>query len=431
MLIKILFITAAAIIVSLYYFPFVLPFMSGMTGKTVMAGIGLALLIYQLARKHQSDIKKEMYILFAWAATVSLIGFISTTLNNTTDFSYTGYLISMSVWMAAAYLTSAIIKWVHGYLSVKLICNYLIAVCVGQCIIALLIEFVPFVREIAIAIMGPQDAMEKINRLYGIGAALDTAGSRFSAALVMIIFIVTRLKPTEQKKYMWWYLLAFVVLAVVGNMIARTTSVGVILAVLYLIYVSGFFKLHPTPVQWKIWTGLATLIGLVTIIIVYFYHTNPAIHKYIRFAFEGFFSLAEKGKWEVGSNKMLQNMYVFPEAIKTWLIGDGYFSPPQDTDPYFTGKIRFGYYMGTDVGYLRFIFYFGLVGLMAFSTFIYKAYRICTKWFARWKELFFLLLLVNFIVWFKVATDIFLVFALFLMVDKEENDAHEKVQIAD
>ena len=112
MLIKILFITAAAIIVSLYYFPFVLPFMSGMTGKTVMAGIGLALLIYQLARKHQSDIKKEMYILFAWAATVSLIGFISTTFNNTTDFSYTGYLISMSVWMAAAYLTSAIIKWV-------------------------------------------------------------------------------------------------------------------------------------------------------------------------------------------------------------------------------------------------------------------------------------------------------------------------------
>ena len=117
---------------------------------------------------------------------------------------------------------------------------------------------------------------------------------------------------------------------------------------------------------------------------------------------------------------MLQNMYVFPEAIKTWLIGDGYFSPPQDTDPYFTGKIRLGYYMGTDVGYLRFIFYFGLIGLAAISAVMCKAAFICARKFRAERALFIMLLAINFIVWFKVSTDIFLVFAPFLVADPEE-----------
>ena len=34
--------------------------------------------------------------------------------------------------------------------------------------------------------------------------------------------------------------------------------------------------------------------------------------------------------------------------------------------------------------------------------------------------LLFLLLVLNFIMWFKVSTDLFLVFALFLFVDKEQ-----------
>lgn len=50
-------------------------------------------------------------------------------------------------------------------------------------------------------------------------------------------------------------------------------------------------------------------------------------------------------------------MYVFPDNLKTWIIGDGYFNGPEDSDPYYTGEIwDIGYYKGTDVGYLRFIF---------------------------------------------------------------------------
>ena len=36
-----------------------------------------------------------------------------------------------------------------------------------------------------------------------------------------------------------------------------------------------------------------------------------------------------------------------------------------------------------------------------------------------------LFLLINLVVWFKVATDIFLVFAIFLCIDKEENEQYD------
>ena len=41
---------------------------------------------------------------------------------------------------------------------------------------------------------------------------------------------------------------------------------------------------------------------------------------------------------------------------------------------------------------------------------------------SHYKVMFVLLLLVNYIVWLKVSTDIFLVFALFLMVSRSEEE---------
>ena len=115
-------------------------------------------------------------------------------------------------------------------------------------------------------------------------------------------------------------------------------------------------------------------------------------------------------------------MYVFPDNLKTWIIGDGYFNGTESVDPYYIGeKWKIGFYQGTDVGYLRFIFYFGVTGLGAFSLFMYKVARVCMNRFVSYRSLFGVILLLNFAVWFKVSTDIFLVFALFLCMSEEEN----------
>ena len=82
--------------------------------------------------------------------------------------------------------------------------------------------------------------------------------------------------------------------------------------------------------------------------------------------------------------------------------------------------------MGTDIGYLRFIFYFGMIGLSMFILYFYKVAKACMTRFPKYTTMFGLVLAINMIVWLKVSTDIFLVFAIFLCISKEENDAYEK-----
>ena len=53
---------------------------------------------------------------------------------------------------------------------------------------------------------------------------------------------------------------------------------------------------------------------------------------------------------------------------------------------------------------------------------MFKSAKICANHLYQQRNLMYLILLINFLVWFKVATDIFLVFALFLTIGKEEND---------
>ena len=423
--IRIVGITFAVILTSFFFFPFEFTILPGINTKMALAGVGLPILGYQLASHRTGLINKQIFLLSIWAGIASIIGCFSITFNNTPDTAYATYIVSMWVWLSAAYTVTTYIRMVHGNLSTMLLLRYLIIVCVCQCILALLIDSYPNIKQIIDQyVQQGQDFLSKTNvkRLYGIGASLDVAGSRFAALLVMIAFSVTDMCKTDERKYIPLFLVAFFLIAVIGNMIARTTTVGLILALAYLVYVSGFHTLKIDKNYSVLWNWFIGILLATIAISVFCYYFVPGTEEKLRFAFEGFFSLAEKGKWEVGSNVRLKEMYVIPQNLKTWLIGDGYFSNPNDVDPYYTGKIIDTFYMGTDIGYLRFIFYFGLGGLFAMYMVIYKAGSFCMNNISHYKVMFVLLLLVNYIVWLKVSTDIFLVFALFLMVSRSEEE---------
>ncbi|MBQ5902915.1 MAG: hypothetical protein IIW89_01060, partial [Alistipes sp.] len=105
--------------------------------------------------------------------------------------------------------------------------------------------------------------------------------------------------------------------------------------------------------------------------------------------------------------------------------GDGYMINPTNIDPYYTGPDWGGYYQQTDIGYLRFIFYSGIIGLLAMAIFIWKSGQISMRKFSNQQMLFWLLLAVNYTVWLKVSTDIFLAIALFLVMKQEDAKTHE------
>jgi len=420
---------------SMFLFPFVfrtLPI--GMNTKTMMAAAGLLFCGLYFIQKGKLSVPRNLIPLFALSGIVSLVGLFSMTFNGTIDDAYSGYLISMAVWLSAAFVVCNFIKFTHDRIDIELVCNYIIAVCVFQCITAIMIDTIPaFQKFVDTYIDVDQRVLHEIHRLYGIGANLDVAGTRFSACLVMIAAQVMRQKDDIPAWKLIAYYLSFFIITVLGSMIARTTYVGVLLAIGYIgVLVLRSMLTTSASMSKQSQRLLGYLIGVVIIIIIFFtyeYNTNDKIHYWLRFAFEGFFNLAEKGRYSVASNDVLLDMYVFPKTLKTWIIGDGYFSNPYWSDPNFIwqGQNKRGYYMDTDVGYLRFIFYFGLTGLVAFMVFLCKVCATCSAKCKEYSQLFFFILVANFIIWLKVATDLFIIFAIFIctinmMPDEEDED---------
>ncbi|MCM1312352.1 MAG: hypothetical protein NC206_02890 [Bacteroides sp.] len=409
-------------ITSFYYFPVSFTFLPSVNLKTLLAVIGIGVLGIDMTRNRNALLNRGFLYLMVLALLVSLSSFFAVVYNNTLDYTYVTYVISMFIWLSAAYVVILLIQKVHGKLSVILVCNYLIVVCSLQCIIALMVDLCKPVKIwVDTWFNSGSEWLDSVNRMYGIGAMLDVAGIRFSAVLIMIAYIITHIDNSRLKRFLPWYIVAFIIITVIGNMMARTTSVGAIIGVVYIVYKTDIYKFRFSIATKKMWIWIIALLTVTLLIVIYFYQTNNAFYTDIRFAFEGFFSLVEKGRWEVDSNEVLKGMIVFPETLKTWFIGDGYMLNPRDINPYYIGSFYYGYYKGTDIGYLRFIFYFGIVGLLLFMYLIYMIAKICMHKFQTQKMLFFLLLMLNYIVWLKVSTDIFSVFALFFLVDELEN----------
>lgn len=422
---KAILVVLTTILTSFYFFPFEFVFLPGINTKMAMAGVGLVWFGFNIAKGRKGNVDKDFFILSLIALSLSLFSLVAMVYNNTRDGSFLTYFVSMWVWLGGAYTAINVIKKVHGYVSVELVCNYLIAVCVAQCIIAYSMTVMPGLKAVVDSFLGGNEAfMGKAgDRMYGVGAALDVSGLRFSAVLVMIAFLSINCK-IQNKAILLLYVIAFLFISVVGNMMGRTTTVGVILSFLFWIVYSINYGIS-NKIKY-LWLLLIILISIILPFIIIQYNVNPDFKEQIRFAFEGFFSMAETGRWETGSNNILLNrMIVFPETFKTWLIGDGYGANPSG-DPYYIGPDYHGFYMGTDIGYLRFLFYFGIFGAIALVTLICYAAASCIRRFPSYKTMFLLILAVNLIVWFKVSTDIFMVFALFLCIPKEDNDAYEK-----
>ncbi len=389
----------------------------------LLAAMGLVLFVARAAASRSASLDREFFVLIIFASIVSLSGIISVVYNATTDLSYASYVVSFFVWMGGAYFVVSSIRFLHGKVTPLIVINYLAAICVAQCVIALLISRNPWVKDFVDSFLGGDGFMGKLeNRMYGIGCALDVAGLKFSCVLVAISFVVMNglCQPKLQTTIYW---IAYLVIAVVGNMIGRTTSVGVVVSLIYIL-VHCIFYGYREFLRSRVLPLLLLIVALLPLLI-YLYNNSPKTREDLRFGFEGFFSLVETGKWETNSNNLLGNMFILPDNPKTWIIGDGYFDNPY-SDPNFNGDNPTEFYKGTDVGYLRFIYYFGVIGLISFVVFFLVAFWECASRHRKYAILFLMILTINYIVWVKVSSDIFLIFSLFLCIPSESDEGTEQ-----
>lgn len=386
-----------------------------------LAVLGLMALLIDYMKGYAYSAWTSLVNISIFALGVSLCSFASMTINGTPDDSYLGYIVSMAVWFFAAYFCVSLIRQVHGHVSVELVARYLMSVALLQCTLALLIDHFPIVKNLVNTYVTGERYMGVgvKNRLYGIGCALDVGGGRLGAVLIAIAYLILQAIKQQKSKWMLFVLLSsFVYIFIIGNMMGRTATVGAALALVYLAFSVIFFNEYHTP-SVKFFLFLSLVIVVVgSLVCIGLYNTNPEARNLLRFGFEAFFNYFEYGEFETHSTEMLSEGMVFPDNLKTWIIGDGYMASGSN-DPYYIGPSDYGFYMNTDAGYSRFIFYFGLIGLFSFIVFFLAVCKECVNKVYDAKLLFVAILLLNFCIWVKVSTDLFVVFAMFLCVDSE------------
>lgn len=404
------------VIVSFYFFPIGLTFLPPTVNtKMILAVLGAVIYVFDCVRARSMVLDKDVFISTLIAFLFSAVCYLSTFINVTEDFSYANYFVSFFTWLGGAYAVIFFLKLRYRTVDIDIVAKYLFWVAVAQCISCLMIDNIPAFSAFVDTWMNiGQGSVRELNRKYGIGSALDAGGVRFAAILVLSpYYLCRRVFAEDGVGKSMWHVLAFFFIIMVGNMISRTTTVGALIGIGYiLLYIFKINKGMVSSDRVRSFFSIVLILAIFVPIVAFLYNTDPGMRADLRFAFEGFFNWAETGEWSTAStDKLNGEMWVWPEDLRTWIIGSGLFE---------------GFIYSTDIGYCRFILYCGIAGFSIFSFFfVHNAFSVLRKYQGT-GLLCLLLLSLTFVIWIKVATDIFMLYALLFCADKFADEDSEK-----
>ena len=402
------------ILTSFFLFPVSFYFLPEfVNSKIMLAGFGIVAFFYDGITRQSFTVPR--YVLYSafLAFVFSLWCLFSVAVNGTEDLLYANYWVSFFTWLFGGYAICFLIRQMQGKVDLSSLTFYLAAVCLAQCILAEWIDHSPsFQHAVDSVFVQGQEFYHDIRRLYGIGASLDTAGVRFSVVLVLIAHqLSTDERIINNIALSLFYLISFAVIVIIGSIIARTTWVGAIAGLFYMIVHNlrlnrGVMKRSQIR-YWALFIGITFFSVLICVML---YRMSPEYRNNLRFGFEGFFNWVETGVFRTDStDKLNRIMWVWPNDTRSWILGKGLFD---------------NWVFGTDIGYCRFTLYCGLVGLILFSLFfVYNSFSLIRR-FPNVTFFALMLLALTFVVWLKVATDLFFIYALLFWLP-EETDSDE------
>jgi hypothetical protein len=192
-------------------------------------------------------------------------------------------------------------------------------------------------------------------RLIGWGIAFFDAGITNSYVLILIAILFRNNKFNT--RYTFFYLFSFIIIFLIGMMIARTTIIGFCLAMFIFFYKNNILVISLYRIKKLI---LSFLFIFIIGLFIFFFLNDELIFNFlilIDFGFEMFINYFLSNELSTGSTNAMLHMYIFPTNFKTWLIGDAMFLHP---------FIQDRYYMDTDIGFVRLIFYSGILGCIIY-----------------------------------------------------------------
>jgi hypothetical protein len=358
----------------------------------IYALCGGIVILYQTFIKHNTTLKISKYIL----SLVIILIFISTwslivtLFNQTNDYEFVKFSFSIILMLIASYFVAKCTYSIKKNISEEIVAEFIIYAVLLQNIISLFMFIDPSIDTFLRGLLSYDTSVENV--------ILDTKGFRingfginfFGAGIInafTIIIISNRIVSSVEKKQLL-YIIFFISITLMGSMVSRTTIIGTVLGILLMIF-------SKQKSEYKIFFNLSISIMIISICSFALYkfsssETQMMIDNVSKFGFEFIYNYKESGKLTTASTESLKDMYIFPSELKTYFIGDGYFRNPQNPN-YF--------YKDTDVGYLRMIYYFGILGLILFIIYEYILYHklaISSTNRNLYMNLFLLTLILNF-----------------------------------
>lgn len=398
-------------VTSFYLFPVIFTFLpESVNSKMIVATFGAAMFFYDCVQKRSFELSRTTIGATLLASVFSVWCLYSVTAGGTYEMDYASYIVSFFTWMAGAYGVYGALRLGYGKVDMSLLVRYLAAVGVFQCASAVLIDNNQWFCDLVDRFLIGGDYYREHMRMYGIGAALDPAGIRFSVILVMIAHqFSTGREIRSRGLYQVTVMFAYAFITVIGLVISRTTMVGALLGIAYMVLSlfqmrqGGFITMRMLRVFYIFIIVLAAILSLG----YYMFSHDATFEGYLRFGFEAFFNWAETGEFRTNSTDELSQMWVWPEDARTWIIGRGTYGVFEND---------------TDIGYCNFVFYCGMIGLVLFSIFFIYVHLSLNRIFRQFWITSLILVALTFIFWLKVTTDIFFIDALLLCIPGNKED---------
>ncbi len=354
--------------------------------------------------------QKDYILIISTLFFISVISTISVLLNKTYDIEFTiNYPISIFIILFASYFVKKMIQLKFKEVEIQHIINLIINVVIIQILIAILMFSIPPFRDFLNSIQ-INSHYEKIVLQESQNFRLNGFGSRFFGAGILngfaLILIASLLKFNKQETKVLRLSLSYLFIFVFGMMMARTTIIGALLSLIILILPKKTISLSQIKKHLKFIFYITILPIIFILLIIFLPGIKQQVSNVFKYGFEMFFNYFSSNSFESESTNKMIEMYVWPSTLKTYLIGDGLYTNPHNGY----------YYMNTDIGYLRLIYYFGLIGLISYFIFQFNLIKILAYKAPKFKMMFIVLSLYLIILNFKGFSDLFFIGVLFLNI---------------
>lgn len=302
-----------------------------------------------------------------YSAAISIYLIFTSLLNDSYDFThYFGYYVTCIAFPIIALFLVRIHR-----LEFRTTLILIVACVLLQCVIALLLFFIPSFQELVLkkvdySYSGEAYEIGFKTRLFGLGTEFFGMGAILGLTLLCLIWLIGF---CHDKFIAFLLTLFFWFIFIVGLFASRSILIAGLIALSYsILNRTSYFYLF------------SLILVVPSALLLIEYSNSSGMENYFRFAFEFIYNYNEKGAVSTDSSNELQLMYRNIDLVKTWFIGDSRFSMPDGT-----------YYGSTDAGFMRQILSYGLIGtFMTISVYLWS-FRVAVKKIPESYSLFFLI----------------------------------------